>query len=480
MKEYKLFAQRVGLVGLTKFVNRFQGVILLPILTKYMSVGDYGIWAQIMVTIGFIPGLMSLGLSQSMIRFMPSVKNKAISQDMFYSFFSIITLTGILVSLAIYFMSGQVADLFFGGNRLIVQVLALVVFFEGLFKLFLNYFRAIQQVKKHSMFTVAKDVLMVIIVAFFVLQGGGILGAVKGLLITIIIMLAISLFFIIRDIGLKTPKFNNLRRYLNYGIPAESSTISRWVLNSSDRYVISGFLGISAVGYYSPGYTLGTVLQMFVAPLTFMLPMVLSKHYDENNLEEVKRYLSYSLKYFLAVAIPGAFGLSLLSRPLLEILSTPEIAEQGYFITPFVAIGTIFFGIFSVFDKVAMLVKKTNVIGTIWLIAAILNLGLNILLIPYIGIIAAATTTLMSFIVAMGFMAQYSLRYIQFDMNFGFILKSVFTSFLMSGIILFWYPSGVINTLVVIAICAAFYFVVQVLLKGFERQEIEFFKILVR
>jgi hypothetical protein len=49
------------------------------------------------------------------------------------------------------------------------------------------------------------------------------------------------------------------------------------------------------------------------------------------NLEENKRYLSYSLKHFLAVAIPRAFGLSLLSRPLLEILFTSEIAEQGYF-----------------------------------------------------------------------------------------------------------------------------------------------------
>ncbi|ATU08248.1 flippase [Methanohalophilus portucalensis] len=476
MKEYKLFAQRVGLVGLTKFVNRFQGVILLPILTKNMSVGDYGIWAQIMVTIGLIPSLMSLGLSQSMVRFMPSVKNKVNFQDMFYSFLSVITLTGIFASLGIYLMSEQIADLLFDGDRLIVEVLALVVFFEGILKLLLNYFRATQQIKRHSMLTVAKNVLTVVIVAFFVLQGEGIFGAVKGLLITIVIMLLIALLFIIRDLGLKVPKFNDLRQHLAFGIPTESSTMSKWILNSSDRYVISGFLGTSAVGYYSPGYTLGTVLQMFVAPLNFMLPMILSKHYDGNNLEEVKRYLSYSLKYFLAIAIPAAFGLSLLSRQLLEILSTPEIAEQGYFITPFVAIGAIFFGIFSVFEKVAMLVKKTKVIGTIWVIAAALNLGLNMLLIPHIGIIAAAATTLLSFTAALGLMARYSLRYLQFDMDFAFILKSVFASVLMSGIILLWNPSGLFAVLGVIGACVVFYFVILILLKGFNKEEFKFFK----
>jgi len=479
MKEYKLFAQRVGLVGLTKFITRFEGVILLPILTKSMSVGDYGIWAQIMVTIGIIPALMSLGLSGSMVRFMPSVKDKDKLQDMFYSFLSIITFTGLFASLVIYIMSEQVAGLLFDDNVMIVEILSLVVFFKTLQKFLLNYFRAIQQVKKHSMLLVTNNVLLVVLVAFFVLQGEGIVGASKGLLLNSFIMAIITLLLIMPNLGLKLPKFRDMKKHLSYGIPTEASIMSSWLLNSSDRYVIGGFLGTSAVGYYSPGYTLGSILQMFVAPLNFMLPMILSKHYDGGNLEETKRYLSYSLKYFLAVAIPGAFGLSLLSRPLLEILSTPEIAEQGYFITPFVAIGAIFFGIFSVFEKVAMLVKKTKVIGTIWLIAAVLNLGLNILVVPYIGIIAAAMTTLLSFAIALGFMAQYSLKYLQFDMNLGFMLKSVLASVLMSGIILLWNPVGLIDTLIVILICAVFYFLILILFKGFTHEEIKFFKGLV-
>jgi O-antigen/teichoic acid export membrane protein len=167
---------------------------------------------------------------------------------------------------------------------------------------------------------------------------------------------------------------------------------------------------------------------------------------------------------------------SLLSRPLLEILSTPEIAEQGYFITPFVALSALLLGVFAVLGNVVMVVKKTKVIGTIWVIASVLNLGLNMLLVPYIGIIAAAATTLLSFTFALALAAQYSIRYLQFDMNFGFILKSVFASVLMSTVIINWNPKDIIPILIMIGICAILYFLMLILLKGFSKDEFIFFK----
>ncbi|ADI74107.1 polysaccharide biosynthesis protein [Methanohalobium evestigatum Z-7303] len=480
MREYKLFAQRIILVGLTRFVNNFKGVILLPVLTKNLPIQDYGIWAQVMVTIGIVPGIMSLGLPGAMARFMPSVKVKEKFQDMFYSFLSVAAVTGMFAAFLIYLASGPIADLLFDGNAFIVKLLSIVVFFETIEKVLFNYFRATEQIKKDSILRFSKNFLMVVLVSIFVLQGGGLLGAIAGLLAKSVVVFLMAFVIIVSQLGFKLPKFGGLKGYLKYGIPLVPSRMSSWIVRSSDRYVIGGYLGTSAVGYYSPGYTLGNIVQMFVAPLNFILPMVLSRHYDGDNLDEVKKYLGYSLKYFLAVAIPAVFGLSLLSKPMLVILSTPEIAEQSYIITPFVALSALLFGVFAVFNKVAMLVKKTQVIGIIWLIAAVLNLGLNLILVPYIGIIAAATTTLLSFIVVLAFMAYYSLRFFQFDMNFRFIVKSLVASLLMSGIILMWSPTGVLSTLAIIGVCAVSYFAVLVLLKGFRREEIEFFKSFIR
>ncbi|UGV40307.1 oligosaccharide flippase family protein [Methanococcoides orientis] len=476
MQEYKLFAQRIGLVSLTNFISHFKGIILLPILTKNLPIEDYGVWAQVMVTIGIVPSLMILGLPAAMARFLPSVKNREEFQDIFYSFLSVVTVTGMFAAFGVYLLSESIADMLFGGNKVIVEILSLIIFFETLDRIFFDYFRATQQIKKHSTLQSLKELLLMALVVIFVLLGRGLMGALEALLVKSIIVFLISTVIIVSQLGLRIPKFRNLKSYLKYGIPTVPGNMSKWILDSSDRYVIGGFLGTSAVGYYSPGYALGNILQAFIAPLNFMLPMILSKHYDEGNLDEVKKYLSYSLKYFLAVAIPGVFGLSLLSKELLEILSTPEIAEHSYLITPFVALSALLFGVFVVFQKVAMLVKKTHIMGTIWLVAAVINLGLNLLLIPYIGIIAAAVTTLLSFMVSLALMAYYSLRFLRFDMNLGFILKSVFSSFLMSVLIIFWNPVGLFSIIIMIGICVVLYFLILMLLKGFNKYELEFFR----
>jgi O-antigen/teichoic acid export membrane protein len=263
---------------------------------------------------------------------------------------------------------------------------------------------------------------------------------------------------------------------LAFGIPTVPANLSSWVVNSSDRYVIGIFLGTAFVGYYSPGYTLGTMINMFMAPLAFMLPAVLSKYYDDNNMEEVKTVLRYSLKYFLAIAIPAVFGLSLLSKHILMILSTPEIASQGYMITPFVALSSLLFGVRAIVGQILILVKKTKIIGATWLVAAILNLGLNIVAVPYIGILGAAITTLIAFSLALILAYFYSLKYLKFDIDLGFISKSIFASIVMSLVIIQWNPVGVLNLLIMIGVCAVVYAVILLLLKGFTIDEFRFFK----
>ena len=83
MEEYKLFVQRIGLVGITQILVSLSSIILLPILTKNYSVSDYGIWVQINVTLNLIPAIIVLGLPYSMIRFLASKKDKEEIQEGF-------------------------------------------------------------------------------------------------------------------------------------------------------------------------------------------------------------------------------------------------------------------------------------------------------------------------------------------------------------------------------------------------------------
>lgn len=480
MNSYKLFAQRIGLIGLTNLVIGLSAIILLPILTKNVTVEEYGIWAQLVVTIGIVPIVAMLGLPYTMVRFLPSLKDSDVIQETFYSIFFLVLFTSAIASLLIYIFSTSIAFNLFDNNVIIVKILALIVFIECLNSLFYNYFRATQQIKKYSVLMFVQTSLFILLVSFFVLSGRGILGATIGLLIKSGVMFLIMTFFIISEVGFKNPRFRNIKEYLNFGLPTVPGNLSTWVVNSSDRYVIGIFLGTAAVGYYSPGYSLGSVVGMFVAPLSFMLPAVLSKHYDENNLGEVRKILSYSLKYFLALAIPSTFGLSLLSRPLLTILSTQEIASQGYIIAPFVAISSLFFGVYVIISQLIVLEKKTKITGKIWILSAILNIGLNFILIPYMGIIGAAFTTLVAFLLSFTYTSYYSSKILKFDMNFNFIIKSIVASTLMSLIIIKFDPTDLLDVLFTVGVCAITYFVILLFMSGFEKKEIDFFKSLVK
>jgi O-antigen/teichoic acid export membrane protein len=192
-------------------------------------------------------------------------------------------------------------------------------------------------------------------------------------------------------------------------------------------------------------------------------------------MAEVKTIIRYSVKYFLAAAVPAAFVLSLLSKPILLVLTTPAIATNGYLITPFTAVSGVLFGVWSIIAIVLTFEKRTAIIGTIWVLGAALNIGLNLVLVPYFGIIAAALTTLLGYGFIFGVTAIYSIRHMTLDIDFGFILKSIFASIVISPLVLIWHASGLLSISALIVICAVVYTAILFVLKGFTASEIRFF-----
>ena len=239
------------------------------------------------------------------------------------------------------------------------MLLSVIIFFTCINWLFINFFRTFQQMKRYCVFLLIQTYLGFFIVSYLVLTGFGVFIAVSGLLIANIVIFFIMSSFIISDIGFKLPK--NLREYLSFGLPTIPSNLSYWIVDSSDRYVIGILLGTAFVGYYAPGYLLGSVIILFYAPFSFLLPSVLPNYYDNQDYEKVRIFLKYSLKYFLLIAIPTVFGLSILSKPILIIISTSAIALNGYLVTPFVALSALLFGIYGIASEIIVLKKKTKI-----------------------------------------------------------------------------------------------------------------------
>ncbi len=463
-------------MAITNLLVELNSLVMLPLLTKNLPVSEYGVWVQITVTIGLVPAISLLGLPYSMARFLPSAEGREAIREIFYSMAAVITLAGLVASVAVYLLAEPIASALFEGRQIIVQYLSILVLLECLISIPFGYFRGIQQIKKYSAFNFSKVFFSLLLVIYFVLSGKGIEGAVVGLLLADALMLLAMISVVVLDLGVSFPKFKNIKEYLAFGVPTIPGNLSSWIVNSSNRYVIGILMGTTFVGYFSPGYTLGNMINLFIAPLAFILPAALSKHYDEHEMNEVRAILGFSLKFFLALGIPAAFGLSLLSRPILEVLSTPEIAAQGYLITPFMTLGALLLGAYAIVAQILVLEKNTALTGKIWTIAAILNLALGFLLITYMGIIGGAIATLASFAFAFITTNHYASRSIKILFSLNFVAKSLAASMVMSFLLIMLRPEGTLDLALSIASGALVYFAVLFFLKGFAISEIEFVK----
>jgi len=472
MSEYTVFARRIGLVGVVQTLASLKGLIILPILTKTWGASGYGIWVQILVTVALLQPFVQLGLGSAIVRFLPSKGKRGIVQGIITAL-SVTLITGVAISLILFLLSNFVAANLLRGESagLAIKIASPLIILEALSVIALNSFRIFGQIRRYAIIVLLQTFLEIGLIAFFVLLGHGLFGAIIALLIVKAITLAVTLYLIISYAGFALPDFSLLRPFLRYGLPLIPTAIFTIVVQSSDRYVIGFFMGAASVGIYSAAYGIGSSILMFSSYILYILAPTVFNLYDRNKIDEVKTYLSYSWKYFMMLSIPSAFGLSILAGPLLSSLTTPEFASAGKLIVPFVALSLILYGVYGIFSEVVLFSKRTRIFAIAFGAAAGINLGLNILLVPYWGIIAAAITTLIAYVMVASAVYFKSRQYVKFDIKLDFIVKSILSSVVMTLVIWAINPVGAVEIVLSIAIGAVVYFAVLFLLRGFKREE---------
>jgi len=475
LDNYKLFVKRIGLLGITNLLVALNTIILIPILSKNLPISDYGIWIQFMTTFFLITSIANLGLPYTMVRFLSHEKDEDKIQDGFYSMAALILIISFCISLIIFIFSKGIAASLFNGNISIVKLISIIIFFGTINSLLIDFFVTFGQMKRYSMLLLFQTYFSLLIISYFAISGQGIFRVISGFLISQIILFLIMISVVISEIGFRIPRFNNLKEYLNFAVPIIPNNLSTWIVESSDRYVIGIILGTMFVAFYAPGYTLGMTILLFFTPLSVILSSILPKYYENGEMKEIMLFINYSLKYFLLLAIPSFFILSILSKSILMIISTPEIALNGYLVTPFIAFSSLLFGAYGIIMNLIILEKKTKIIGSIWTIAALISL-LNIILVPIFGILAAAAVTLLSYFTAFMISMNYSRKFFILHFDYSFIIKSVSASILISIIIVLANPQGLLSIIVLIGVSIIIYLILILVMKGINRKEIDFFK----
>jgi O-antigen/teichoic acid export membrane protein len=477
---YQKFTKDFLIIGLASLLNAMSGIIFLPLITKTLGANDYGIWVQVQTIIGLVMEFVGLGLPYTLSRFLAAKTSKDEIQEEFWSVFSLVSLVTLVVSIIFIALAGFIAQAFFEGYTIIVIVSGLIILILSLNITILGLFRALRQMKKYALFTIASTYGQLSLITFLVLTGFGILQMILAVLAVNLIIFLVLFISVKQQTGIKRPHFLRIRDYLKFGLPTIPGNISTWIVYSSDRLIIAHFLGATSVGVYSAAYSLGSLPILITSIFGLILPPTLSRLFDEGKIDELRTTLSYSLKYALFFTIPFVSGAIFLSVPVLNLFSTPEIAVQGNIILILVAINSLVLVCGGMVSQILIPIKKTGIIGLAWSIAAIINLGLNLLLVPQLGILGSAISTLIAYLVAEIIQMFTSLRKISFPLDWTFVIKSLISSALMSLIIWIIHPMDSIRTLVTIAIGFTIYITAMIILRGFKKEEIKLFTGLVR
>ncbi|MBI1730853.1 oligosaccharide flippase family protein [Candidatus Acetothermia bacterium] len=481
--EERKFFRDVMLRVLAQIVLQLRGLILLPIIAKVLGTEEYGIWTQINVTVTLLVPILTMRLDMAVVRYLSSKSRSEINRD----FFALLLLiwAGLLVVCGLGFLFREEASLFlFGSSQYVFFVELFLVFLvtRTSYTFLLNFYRTSGQMKRYTALELMSALLEVALSLYLVNTGGGLGSVLTAFIFVEAMVCTVVLANIIRQTGLpRSVASSKLFFYIGYSLPLVISTFLAWVIDSSDRYFITHLLddGLKNVAIYNASYSLGQLSVLFLWPLAFVLFPTISRLWEDKKKMEARRYLQNCMRYYLTLAVPSVLGLYLLSSQLLRFFASDEFVTDPLLVLS-ILLGILWMGITQFYIYVLHLTERTKLMSLMFVGSAILNVILNILLIPQIGIMGAALSTFLAYLVRMGFVVVCSEKIFSIGFDFAFFIKVLIAGLGMYGSLLLLMPHGIVAIMGTAILGAVIYFIILLSLRGISRSEIDLFRSLLR
>jgi O-antigen/teichoic acid export membrane protein len=231
------------------------------------------------------------------------------------------------------------------------------------------------------------------------------------------------------------------RELLAFGIPMMIGyELSGIVLAVGDRYVIEGLIGEEPLGLYSAAYNLCQYVQavMIVSVGQAIMPIYM-KMWDEKGVAETSAFIARSLRTYALFAAPVIAGLAAVGPDLLPSLASEKYATASS-VLPWVIAGMVVDGTNSMLGAGLFIHKKTRWIMAIVFSCAALNLVLNLVLVPRIGILGSAIATLVSYAAASLAMAIAGRHLLPVALPWGTMLRGGVAATVMYFALIYLYP----------------------------------------
>lgn len=398
------------------FLGRGIGLILLPFYTRVFSPKDYGILDLINISVLFITNIVSFQINQSVGRYYvdtDSVRKKItiVSTGFMYYVVSFCLATSLII-----IFSKKISYTLFqtDSHSDIITIAGIYIIFLSLYYYTSILFRYRFESKRFSSLSILNVLLNSSLIIFFVLfLKKGVLGVFWGKLVSSIFLFTISFYLIKNNFNFKNFSFRVWKRMFKFGAPLIPAVLLLFVMQYCDRFMINYFLGLSHLGIYAIGIRLTSIISLLFIGFKFAWAPYIFKNYREPRTKEV---ISILFKYLFLLSLVFVLIITLFSPEFLFILTTKNYYD-AYKVVPLLAGGTVLYTIGAYFSLGFGIAEKNIFVFYINLIVAILNIILNLTLIPRFGIQGAALATFLSMLTFFILSLSISNRLYKIDFN---------------------------------------------------------------
>lgn len=377
-------------------------------------IGDmgYGVLVIALSVYFIFSNFLTLGLNSGIARNYPQAETDSKRRGILVAAFRIGTVTGILGGIVVFLAANPIATYVFDDPSIALplRLLGVVLPLKIILNLANGSFQAIKKPEiKMGISSVIQPIIRIILIISFVIAGFGIVGVAGAYTVAIATAAVLSLYFVWRYTTLFD--FDQQRQIvykplLAFSIPLVGSTILVDLMNNIDTLLL-GALSVSAdVGQYNVAFVLSQTTLLFFQTLGFMYVPEISELHSNDKIEQAAMVYRTITKWVLFISVP--FILTAVAFP--EFVLTFIYSEDYAAATvPFlILIGGFITHILNGPNHSTLTAfGDTRQIFLFDTVTMVLNIILNLSLIPRFGIAGAAVATTMAYFIRNGAMTWY-------------------------------------------------------------------------
>ena len=391
LERLKNLFRSLSIYGLGDVATSLVNLLLLPVYTRVLTTADYGVITMLLTVEAVAKVVFRWGIDTAFMRlYYDCVDQRARQRLASTIFFFLLAVNGTLVAASILsamWLSRQIFGASGGPQQALLVAWVIVnTFVAGFYFLPYQVLRIKEQSTQFIALTFARSAGTLVARLMLVVWAD---WGVPGVIYADVIVTAVFTLVLVRWFApLIRPVFSMtvMREALGFGLPRIPHSLAHQVISVSDRYFLSWYRTLGEVGLYSIGATFGLALKLFLSAFEFAWTPFFLGVMKERNAKGIYRTIS---TYIVATLVLLGMGLCAVSSDLVRLFTTPDFHAAAE-VTPWIALGVMFQGLYLVGSIGLVITKQTRLYPIATGIAAAVSVAANAVLIRRYGVIGAA------------------------------------------------------------------------------------------